>query len=163
MPIIAKRKEFFQVPEGLYQGVCVDVVDLGLQQTPWGAKPKIQIRWILDQEDEQNRSLMVTQLYTLSLDEKSTLRKHLEAWRGRKFTVQELDGFDVETLIGANCQIQIVHVLTQKGQTFASVQAVVPIGKTTLKMRVPSSYIRMKDRDPAAPVATAPADEEVPF
>lgn len=167
MPIIARdtRKEFTPAPEGLHQAVCCDVVDLGLVQTPWGEKSQVEIRWQLDGEDEtRERRYMVSKRYTLSLNEKATLRQHLEAWRGRKFTPKELEGFDLEVLLGVNGQVQVVHVLTEKGNIFANVQAVVPLGKGMTKMRPSEEYIRVVDRTTPTGVAAAPADDdEVPF
>ena len=47
MPIIAKRPEsnLAPCPEGLHQAVCVDVVDLGIQQTPWCDKHQVRLVW----------------------------------------------------------------------------------------------------------------------
>lgn len=169
MGLIARdsRREFTPAPEGLHQGVCCDVVDLGLQETPWGQKEQIRIVWAIDAQDEQGRMILVVKKYTLSLNEKATLRHHLEAWRGRKFTGEELQGFDLEKLIGANCQVQVVHNLGDDGRTYGNVQAVVPIGKGMTKLRPPETYTRVKDRT-NAPTNGAVAEEEthgepVPF
>lgn len=168
MPIIAKdnRKEFTPAPEGLHQAVCVDVVDLGTQSTPWGEKLQVDLRWQLEDVDpETERRFMVSKRYTLSLNEKATLRQHLEAWRGRKFTPQELQGFDLEVLLGVNCQVQVVHVLTEKGNLFANVQAIVPLGKGMTKIRPGEDYVRVKDRDKGKASGTVQHEDEdaVPF
>jgi hypothetical protein len=95
------KKAFTPAPEGLHQAVCVDVVDLGLVEGPWGAKPTVEIRWELDlTHEETGRPFLVSKRYTLTLNEKGNLRPMLEAWRGRKFTPQELEGFDLERLLG---------------------------------------------------------------
>lgn len=148
MPIIARdnRKEFTPAPEGLHQGVCVDVVDLGLVDGPYGQKHQVEVRWQLDQERDDGRRHMVVKRYTLSLNEKATLRQHLEAWRGRKFSREELEGFDLEKLIGVNGQIQVVHVLLDKGGTWAAVQAIVPLGKGMVRMQPSGDYVRVCDR-----------------
>lgn len=169
MSIIARdnRKEFTPAPEGLHQGVCVDVVDLGLVAGIYGEKHKVELRWQLEQLDETAtppRHFMVTNRYTLSLNEKATLRKHLEAWRGKLFTPAELEGFDLENLLGANCQLQVIHNLSDQGRTFANIQAIVPLGKGMTKLR-PVDYVRMKDRTATEPGHTSaePSEEEVPF
>lgn len=172
MPILAKdtRREFTPAPEGLHQGVCVDVVDLGLVTTQFGDKHMLEIRWHLDQDDPVTGTpFMVMQRYNVTLNEKAKLRHHLEAWRGRKFTKEELSGFDVEKLVGVNCQIQVVHNLSDDGRTWANVSAVVPLGKGMTKLRVTEGYIRVKDRvekTVATNGAVAPEDEpvdEAPF
>jgi hypothetical protein len=169
MAIMAKdsRKEFTPAPEGLHQAVCVDVVDLGLIDGPWGQKPKVRLVWQLDSTNpETGKRFTVSQQYTLSLNDKATLRHHLEAWRGKKFSAQELQGFDLEKLLGVNGQVQVVHALSDDGRIWANVQAIVPIGKGMTKMRA-EEYTRVKDRTdkPAAETGTngTPAEDDVPF
>lgn len=166
MAIIARdtQRKFTPPPEGLHQAVCVDVVDLGLLETPWGPKQKVEIRWQLEVANpETGHRHLAVKRYTLSLNEKATLRQHLEAWRGRKFTQEELQGFDLEKLLGVNGQVQIVHILSDDGRTFGNVQAIVPLGKGMVKMR-PEEYIRMKDRQPeGAQDSGGDDDEPVPF
>ena len=169
MSIVAKdnRKEYTPAPEGLHQAVCIDVEDLGLQDTPWGQKQKVAIRWQLEESDhETDRRFQVMNWYTLSLHSKATLRQHLEAWRGRKFKAEELqDGFDLERLLGVNCQLQIVHSIADGGRTYANIQAIVPLGKG-MKQIIVEEYVRVKDRDDSqtTPVKAEPAnDDDLPF
>lgn len=148
MPIYARKKEaeFSPAPEGLWPAVCVDVVDLGIKQTPFGPQEKIQIRWQLEEKDPKTQKrYLIVQSYTPSLHEKSKLRPMLEAWRGRKFNKDEEREFDIEKLLGANCQLQIIHNIKNEGQVYANVQAVVPPAKSSVKLR-PEDYIRVVDR-----------------
>lgn len=168
MPIIASynQKDFTPAPEGLHQAVCVDVVDKGLVDGPWGPKPTIQIRWQLEQADEATgKRFMVVANYNLSLNEKANLRKILKGWRGRDFTAEELKGFDLEKLVGANCQLQLIHNLSDNGRTYANVQTVVPIGKGMVKIEPEPDYVRMKDRpaQQAAHANGADDDSDIPF
>jgi hypothetical protein len=161
------KKAFTPAPEGLHQAVCVDVVDLGLVEGPWGAKPTVEIRWELDlTHEETGRPFLVSKRYTLTLNEKGNLRPMLEAWLARKFTPQELEGFDLEKLLGVSCQLQLVHVLTERGAVFANVQAVVPLGRGMTKLRPSEDYVRVCHRDAAAtngPQAKDDAADAVPF
>lgn len=158
------KSEFTPAPEGLHQAICVDVIDLGMKDTLYGIKHKVRFRWQLEDRDESGHRFFVQQDYTLSLHEQSNLRKHLESWRGRQFTDAELDGFDLETTIGANCQIQIVHNETSKGGIWANVQTIVPASKNMAKMQM-ESYTREKDRpkDGAQDESFVATDEDVPF
>lgn len=167
MPIIARDNSvpLNPAPEGLYQAVCVDVVDLGQVKTPWGLQNKVQIRWMLNIKDPKTeRNYMVLRQFKLSLHKEAGLSKILESWRGRKFTKEERAGFDVEKLIGANCQIQVVHNVTDEA-VYANVQTIVPINSTMVKMQVGDEYIRVKDRDGTKPEAngSTPVDEDLPF
>ncbi len=170
MPIIAKKpdSQFSTAPEGLHQAVCCDVVDLGLVDGPFGQKHKVELWWQLDETDPKSQArYTVRQRYTLSLDEKANLRRDLESWRGRKFTELELGGFDLEKLIGVNAQIQIIHNLSDKGTTFANVQAIVPALRNMPKLSV-SDYVRKQDRAKAqgngpVDVDVMPDEESIPF
>ena len=108
--------QFELVPEGTYIGRCFKIIDLGTQTTEWQGEKKQQrkvlICWeLLDDtvKMEDGRPFAATKKYTASLHEKAQLRKDLEAWRGKKFTEDELEGFDLKNVMGAYCMIQIVH------------------------------------------------------
>ena len=150
MAIIAKEPEstFTPCPEGLHHAVCVDVIDLGVLQTNWGDKHKVRIVWQVEEENtDTGRRFDVRKHYNLSLHTKATLRKDLESWRGRTFSETELGGFDLEQLIGANGQVQVVQDITDESKVYANVQALVPPPKGTTKL-VPLDYTRVKDRQP---------------
>lgn len=161
MPIIAREpegKQFTPAPEGIHVASCCDVVDLGIEDHGYGEKHYVEIRWQLEDADETGRRFVVRRRYTLSLNEKATLRKDLETWRGRKFSKTELGGFDLERLIGIGAQVQVVHRLTEQGRTFANVTAVIPMGKGQVNPGV-SDY----ERQQARPVQQDDATDEVPF
>lgn len=120
--------DFEMTPEGTYVARCIKVIDLGTQTTTgqFGTKQqkKIMIQWeLLDDEVkmQDGRPFAVSQFYTASLHEKAQLRKDLEAWRGKKFTDQELEGFDLSAVLGTYCMLQVVH--TADGQ-YANVNAI---------------------------------------
>lgn len=169
MPILARRKEstFDPAPEGLHHAVCVDVWEPWTEERPaeWGGGliDKTRIVWLIEETNPKtNRNYEVSQIYTLSLHEKANLCKHLESWRGKQFTDQEKRGFDVEKLIGVNCQIQVIHRITDSG-TYANVQAIVPAAKNAPKMLVPADYVRKKDRAATTQNHSASADDDTPF
>lgn len=144
--IVRDGKDFVPAPEGEHNAICVDVVDLGLQMTPWGEKPKIRIVWELTEcPMEDGRPFIVNNRYSPSLDDRSTLRKHLRTWRGKPFTDEELKGFNLETIIGVCCKLVIQHSVNPKGKTYANVEAIL---KATKKVEASGKYTRVKDRDP---------------
>lgn len=83
MSLVIKEKEKeYPIPEeGIYNAVCVDVVDLGMLDTPWGKKHKVSIVFELDQEDRDGSRYIVSRRFTMSLNERSHLRQSLEKWR----------------------------------------------------------------------------------
>ena len=169
-PIIAKEPEssFTPCPEGLHHAVCVDVIDLGVLQTTWGDKHKVRIVWQVEEENtDTGRRFDVRKHYNLSLHEKASLRKDLESWRSRKFSPDELKGFDLERLLGVNCQVQVVQNITDESKVYANVQAVVPPPRGTPTL-LTLDYTRVKDRPPEsgngqAPVGELTDDDSIPF
>jgi hypothetical protein len=167
--VSANRKEFRVPDEGLYRAVCKDVVELGEQETPWGKKEFIELRWDLEEVNpETAKPFEVRARYNRSLNEKSNLYKTLVLWRGRKFTAEELKKFDLDTLIGVNCQLQIVHNLDAEGRTWANVQAVIKAPKGVPGLAVSKDYVKVRDR--AVEHGVTPAngfasddDDGVPF
>lgn len=155
MAIIAKDSgggEFIPAPAGVHQAVCVDVIDMGLIVEQFPGKPpkkthKIRLAWQIEENMGDGKPFLVQKRYTLSLHEKANLRHDLEGWRSRPFTDEELAGFDVETVIGANCLLNIVHA-SKNGTTYANVNAVMPLKKNMPKMSATSDYKRIKDRTP---------------
>jgi hypothetical protein len=80
------------------------------------------------------KPFMVSKFYTLSLNEKASLRKDLQSWRGKPFTEEELKGFDVEKLIGANCLLNIVEYEKLDKSSGTKIAAIMPLTKGMQKM-----------------------------
>ena len=99
---------------GLHNAVCSKMFDLGIQEG-FGGKPqhKVVIYWELEETmqtgDYAGKRFVLSRTYTLSLNEKASLRRDLESWRGKGFTEQEVNGFDIEVLIGVPCTINVIH------------------------------------------------------
>ena len=151
MSLVLKREKtsYTPAPEGLHSAVCCDVEDLGEVDSPWGKKPTVKIYWQIEENnpDNENKPFIVSQRYNASLHEKSNLRKMLEAWRGKKYSDEELEAVDLEKLIGINCQVQVQHNIAGEGGVYANVTAVVPSSKTGVRLRVSQDYVRRRDRE----------------
>ena len=108
-------KEFEKPSLGMVQAVCRGVWDIGYQKGSWEGQdiiqPKIIISWEIDElmtEGEyKGKRFTMNMFYTKSLSPKGKLRPALESWRGKPFTKEELAGFDIEKLIGANCLLNL--------------------------------------------------------
>ena len=162
-------KAFAPAPAGLHQGVCVDVVDMGILEVTFGGKTKkqhkVRLVWQIDEMRDDGKRFILQKRYTLSLHEKANLRKELESWRGRRFTDDELKGFDLEKLIGVNAFINVVHAENQ-GNTYANVASLVPLKKGMPAMAV-QDYIRIKDRPKdgteGETIGTSEIEDDIPF
>lgn len=112
--IILKETTEPSVDPGTYLARCFRVVDAGTQPDgPYGEKHKLIITWELPHEriTVEGRDLprSISAFYNLSLGKKSNLRRDLEAWRGRPFTPEELQGFELGKVLGTACQLTVVH------------------------------------------------------
>ena len=144
MGFIAKDSgggDFKKVPPGAYIGRCYSLIDLGTQLSTgqYGDKlqHKIRLSWELFGEDEQGQPLTVevdgkempmtiSKSYTVSLAEKSNLRKDLAAWRGKDFTEEEAKSFDVSKLLGAYCMVNVT-ISERDGKSYTNVAGLTPL------------------------------------
>lgn len=125
-------KDFDPVPEGSHFAVCDTFVDLGMQDSRFGAKHKIYLRWQIPskrvsyEKDGQKieAPMAIGGTYTLSLSEKSNLRPMLQSWRGRAFTPEELKKFDVTSVVGKPCMITVTHAPRTEGGVYANIGVV---------------------------------------
>ena len=174
MALIARGGgDFKPAPEGLHEAVCVDVVDKGVKENSFGGSAhKISIVWEINSLMDDGRNFTVSNWYTLSLHPKANLHKVLKAWRGKPFTPEELNGFDLEKVIGAPCRVVVEHS-EKEGRTYANVTTVMKADRNNI-MKPSGNYIRMQDREdyipptPAAPerveeIHEEEAEEEIPF
>ena len=150
--IIAKQtssgSDFKLPPAGSFLARLYRIIDIGTQTTEWMGKKKMQRKIIamfeLHGEDNdgqplqtaEGKPLIVSKRYTLSLDEKATLRKDLEAWRGKAFTQEELDGFNLEVLLGKCCMVSITHS-TYDGKEYANIDGISQVPAALKKLGEP--------------------------
>ena len=121
----ADNSQKSMVPEGPHVARCTAVIDLGTQTNEWKGEKKenqkVLLSWEFPEctavfnEEDGPQPLGRSLHYNASLHEKSTLRKHLVAWRGRQFTEQELKGFSLTKVLGHPCLATVEHVTKQDG------------------------------------------------
>lgn len=149
-------KEFEQPPAGNHVARCYQVVDLGTQKGEYQGVPnsarKVSIRWELCNEfmtegEMEGKPFSVGKIYTASIGEKATLRAHLESWRGKAFTPQELMGFDIKKLLGAPCMVNVG--MTDKGKAKVLSVAALPKGMTAAPQANPNIHFDLEHFDGA--------------
>ena len=129
--VIKEQEKEYPIPdEGIYNAVCVDVVDLGYLDSPWGKKHKVSIVFELDQEAPDGSRYIISRRFTMSLNEKAHLRQALERWRNRKFKPQELkSGYDLESLLDVSAIVYVSHNETDE-RTYANIETILPPEKS---------------------------------
>lgn len=153
-PAKASAGDFEPVPSGTHVAVCDMVVDIGIQPgSGMYPKPKRQviIRFELPNEriefekdgKKQTGPAVISKTYTASMNEKANLRHDLESWRGKSFSDEEAEKFDVAAILGKPCTISVTH--TQKGdKTYANISGLSGLMKginpKTLIPEIPPVY-----------------------
>jgi len=128
------------VEAGVHQAICIRYYDLGTHHYEWQNKEisaqKVLIMWEMPDErieiDGKDLPRALSKEYTRSLHKKAKLRGDLESWRGKGFTEKELEGFDLDNILGKNCMLNIVHNQTEKA-TYANIASVMPLMKNMAK------------------------------
>ena len=129
------------ISAGNYAARCYQMVHIGtVKENILGEEKilnKVRIGWelptelkVFDQEKGE-QPLVISEEFTLSMHEKSKLRKFLASWRGKDFTEDEAKCFDVTKLVGAACMLNIIHKPSKKDPTiiYAVIGSVSPIPK----------------------------------
>lgn len=130
--------DFEPLEAGTHTAICTQIIDVGPQMTNFGQKDLVYLRFEIPGErvewkdsdgNDREGSAIIWANYTASLAEKAKLRQHLEAWRGLKFTDEELGGFDMKKLLGVPCTLTVVHREGKNGKVYANVGGISKVMK----------------------------------
>jgi len=130
------------IPAETFRAVATRLIDCGVQKgSMYGDKHQIIICWELPDItidiDGVPMPRMISEFYNLGttkdgeaiIGEKSTLYKHLVSWRGKPFTKEEMQSFDLKNILGVPCMLQIVHNEKNNGDIREKVYHVMPLMK----------------------------------
>lgn len=129
--------DFTPAPAGTHIARCFGMVSLGTQlpnNPQFNPAFKIMLMFELPDEPlsgDSGKVLTISKEFTASLSEKSNLRHDLEGWRGRSFTKEELQGFDVVQVVGHPCMLTVIHKQSAKNKTYAAITGISKLPKNT--------------------------------
>jgi hypothetical protein len=140
MPIIAENKgsDFVLAPAGNHFARCYAMVQIGTIKETSGIyagkdQHKVRISWETPLEchdfGKGLQPFTISKEFTLSMNEKATLRKMLESWRGKSFTEEEAKAFDITKLLGVPCMINVIHKTSGKGGQYADISSIATLPK----------------------------------
>jgi hypothetical protein len=123
-------------PEGTHVARCYQIIDKGTTfDEKWqNRKRKIQFMFELPMElavfneEKGEQPFYVKTVFNLSMGEKASLRKFIESWFGKKMTDKQAADFEIFTLIGAACMINVVHN-GKEDRTYANIMSISPMPK----------------------------------
>ena len=117
---------FIKHPPGIYQAVCVDVIDLGLQWSEYQGKRKLVRKLMLVFETEHigedGKRGIVTKKFSASIYPQAKLAAFLGQWRGRPIVPG--DSVDLKKVQGACGTLVLSHQQSLSGRTYVSIDAV---------------------------------------
>ena len=132
-------KDFDPVPAGNHIARCYQIIHVGTVPGEYMGQPimtnKVRFTFELPnetkifKEGDAPKPFSISQEYTLSMGEKSNLRKAIQGWIGTSLLKEEAEFFDVEEMIGKPCMLNVVHKTSKKGSVYALVQGIAPIPK----------------------------------
>ena len=137
MSMIAKSEgnsNIKRLEDGVYTAISSMLVDLGIQNSEKYGKSsrKFIIVWNIENEfvevNGEQLPRVMSKEYTMSLGEKSNLRKDLQAWRGKQFTPEELEGFNLYNILNKGCQLQILNT-ENNGKTYTNIVSIMALPK----------------------------------
>ena len=129
------------IPAGNYIARCYKMIEIGTVPTEYlGVEKmihKVRFGWELPLElkvfkpENGEQPLVIDKEYTLSLADKSNLRRDLKSWRGKDFTPAEAELFDVTKLLGVPCMLNIIHIAGKKDPTkfYEAISSISPMPK----------------------------------
>lgn len=127
------------IEAGTYVARCYSMIYMGtIPEEFQGQKKdmkKVRITWELPTElkvfkaEKGEQPQVIGKDFTLSMNEKGTLRKMLQSWRGKAFTEDEAKNFDITKLLGKPCMLSIVHKVSKTGKTYAEIATISPLMK----------------------------------
>jgi len=135
---VENKGNFESTPSGSHLARCYRIVDLGTQKTEYMGESKLQhkimIGWEIHGTNEDGtpikmrdgRPFAIFKNYTLSWSEKATLRIHLQSWRGKPFTQEEMRRFDLKNVLGAWCMLNVIET-SKDGKVYTNVATVSPV------------------------------------
>jgi len=131
--------EFTPVPAGLHLARCYRIVDLGTQTVEYMGETKqqrkIMLGWELHGKDDSGNELVtntgnplaIFKNYTLSWNEKANLRTDLQGWRNKPFTEEEMRRFDISSILGAWCMLNVIQRPGKNGKMYSNVGSISPV------------------------------------
>lgn len=132
-----KGSDFKRLKPGTHIGVCDIVAVVGLQETFFGTKEQVYIRFevpderwkYIDKEGvDREGPGVIGNFYTASMSKKANLRKLLEGWRSKQFSEQEAKTFDIASILGKPCMLS-VQESTSGENTYSNIASISPLPK----------------------------------
>jgi hypothetical protein len=128
--------KFEDPPVGMHVAYCYRLLDLGTHDEPYQGQTDIGRRILVGFEFpgelmSSGKPFTTSRFWKYSSNEKSRMRKDLDAWRG--IALQEKDfgpgGFDITKVVGAKCMITLKETFKDDGSRKVEWAGIGPVPK----------------------------------
>jgi hypothetical protein len=129
------QSDFKPTPQGTHVARCFQFIHIGtVKETIKGVEQemnKIRLVFELPQElRDDGKPFTIGADYTLSMSPKANLKKFVDGMLGKSLDKQESGDFDVESLVGKACLLNVIHKQSQStGNTYAQIAGSTPLVK----------------------------------
>lgn len=104
--------------------VCVDYIDHGERETPWGYKPQASLVF---ETDAHGKPKWLTRTYNNYAYSKSALALDIKNWLGTDIAGDD-EGWDLANCVGRQATLKIKEVLSKAGNVYRKIESVNPCG-----------------------------------
>jgi hypothetical protein len=131
---------------GKFPAVCIDVIH-NRENLGFGVKDYVTLVFAVNATGRENTH--ATRKIAATMTPGSALRHLLEQWRGKPFTTDEADAFDVDNCVGVGGWARVRSHRSNSGRIYVNVQELSPIAKQDVPA-MPADYIRQHHRQSVA-------------
>lgn len=125
------------VPAGTHVARCYQIIHIGTIVDTYQGEEKLvnKVRIVFELPLETadfgkgEQPFSIGRDFTLSMHEKSGLRAFVQGWLGKSMTDAEANKFDIATLLGKECMLNVMHRTANTGRTYADIKGASPIVK----------------------------------
>ena len=138
--------DFELAPAGVHKARCFKVIDLGSKHDDKWNKMIHKITFAFEIPsalvEATGEPFIIYAQFTLSMHEKGYLRPFLESWRGKNFTDDQAEEFDIVDVLGVPATINIIH-----NDGYANVKTIMPLAEEDAPLAVnePLSLVLNKE------------------
>jgi hypothetical protein len=145
-----KGGDFERCPSGMHLARCYRIIDLGTQKSEYMGQVKylhkVMLGWEIHGSNDageplkmkDGRPFAIFKNYTLSWSEKANLRLDLQSWRGKQFSQEEMRRFDLKTILGVWCMLNIIDRVGTDGKTYTNVNGITPVPSVIKQAGLPA-------------------------
>ena len=107
--------------------VCVDVIDHGVQDTPWGNHPRISLAFETDRKDENGNPKFLIRTFNNYAYSRSALTEAIKNWLGLDISGVNKD-YDLEECFGTQATLRAVETVGASGKKYLKIEEINPAG-----------------------------------